>query len=113
MKMMVIASLAAASAGLALAAANAQPAGQAPVRSAEDLFAAKCSHCHEKGGWGTRALAKRVEPEVAELRKREPIPSEYLKYVVRRGIGSMPQFTVTDLSNEELDRLATWFEKQQ
>lgn len=113
MKAVLIASMAAASFGIALASANAQTSAPEPVRSAQDLFAAKCSQCHEKGGWGTRSLAKRMDPEIAELRKREPIPSDYVKYVVRRGIGSMPQFTVTDLSNEELDRLATWFAKQQ
>ncbi len=119
-------SLAAASAMLALVSANAQggapakaPANaqvaanaQASARSAADLFASKCALCHQKGGWGTRALAKRVPPEQAELLNREALPADYVKYVVRRGIGSMPQFTPTDLSNEELDRLAAWIEKR-
>jgi mono/diheme cytochrome c family protein len=110
MRRMLTAGLAIAAASVALASAHAQSASPAPVRSGADLFAAKCSQCHEKGGWGTRALARRVEPEFAELRKREGLPAEYVKHVVRHGIGSMPQFTATDLTNEELARLASWLE---
>lgn len=108
MKSVLIATMAAASAMIALATANAQ----APGRSAPDLFASKCALCHQKGGWGTRTLAKRVPPEQAELLNRRALPADYVKHVVRRGIGSMPQFTPTDLSDAELDRLAFWLEKR-
>lgn len=120
MSRLVISMLAAASALVALASANAQGEGQAkaladapaPARTGADLFASKCALCHQKGGWATRALAKRVPLDQAELLNRKDLPADYVKQVVRRGIGSMPQFTPTDLSDEELDRLAAWLEKR-
>ena len=84
-------------------AAPASPAG-------DDLFAAKCAACHASGGWGTRALARRMPPDRAELLRRPAVPAALVKLAVRRGIGSMPPFTPTDLSDDELDRLARWLE---
>lgn len=99
--------LAAAAAGSAAGQTGAVvSAGTAP----EELFVQKCAHCHEADGWGSRNLAARVPPGEAELRKRKALPAAYVRYAVRYGIGSMPQFTPTDLSDADLDRLATWLE---
>jgi mono/diheme cytochrome c family protein len=110
MRKIMIAGAAAIAGMVALASANAQTSAAAPVRSAPELFAAKCAACHAKGGWGTRSLTRRMPAEYAELLNRDAIPAAYVKHVVRRGISSMPQFTKTDLSDEELDRLAAWLE---
>jgi mono/diheme cytochrome c family protein len=85
-----------------------EEAGQ--TSSPEVLFAQKCADCHGPGGWGTRALARRMTPERAELLKRESLPGALVRHVVRRGVNSMPPFTPTDLNDEELDRLASWLE---
>lgn len=92
----------------ALASAQSQPA-----RSGQDLFAQKCAQCHASGGWGTRALARRMAPARAELLARQSVPAALVKVVVRRGIGSMPQFTPTDLTDDELALLARWLETRQ
>lgn len=85
-------------------------AGPPAPPTGEALFARNCAACHEAGGWGTRMLARRMPAERAELRKRPAVPAALVRVVVRRGIGSMPQFTPTDLSDAELERLARWLE---
>jgi mono/diheme cytochrome c family protein len=77
-----------------------------------ELFVQKCAACHDAGGWGTRALARRVPPGREQLLERESIPAAFTRHVVRRGIGSMPQFTPSELSDEDLARLATWLESR-
>ena len=106
----------AARAALAIAAAmvasvpvHGQEAAPQPIAPTE-LFARNCSRCHGPGGWGTRALAKRSLPDEAELLNRKTIPAEFVRRVVRHGIGSMPPFTPTDLSDAQLDRLSAWLE---
>ncbi len=81
-------------------------------RSGEQVFNDKCVLCHDAGGWGTRSLAKRVPKGEAELLRRKDLPPAYTKIVVRRGIGSMPQFTPTDLSDADLDAVAIWLEQR-
>lgn len=91
-----------------VATSAADPVALAP--SGEALFASKCATCHDRTGWGTRALARRMPSEQTELLQRQAVPAALVKLVVRRGIGSMPQFTPTDLSDDELERLALWLE---
>ena len=102
--------LAASAIGAALAS-NAAGQAKAP-RSAEQLYEASCAYCHGPGGWGTRTLAKRAPEGQAELLERQNLPAALTEMVVRRGIGSMPQFTPTDISDEELERLARWLDER-
>ena len=92
----------------AVAAQAAVSVPDRPSRPPEEIFASRCAYCHEAGGWGTRVLARRVREGEAELRKRTGLPAAYTQLVVRRGIGAMPQFTPTELSDEELEALAEW-----
>jgi mono/diheme cytochrome c family protein len=87
--------------------------GTAPARSPEALYEASCAYCHGPGGWGTRALARRVPAGQEELLRRTDLPAALVRIAVRRGVGSMPQLTPTDLSDEELGRLARWLDERQ
>lgn len=89
-------------------AGTTRPPASAPT--GEQLFAAKCAVCHDAGGWGTRALSRRVPADQALLTQRAGLPAAYAVMVVRQGVGSMPPFTPTDLSDADLDRLAEWLE---
>ena len=81
------------------------------ARTPEAIFAARCAWCHEAGGWGTRALARRLPVgEPAVLLERANLPPAYTVAVVRRGIGAMPQFTPAELTDAELAALALWLE---
>jgi mono/diheme cytochrome c family protein len=97
---------------LAVLLPSAVPAREetAPRAAPEVLFEQKCADCHGPGGWGTRALARRMPPERAELLERESLPAALVRHVVRRGVSSMPPFTPTDLDDKDLDRLARWLE---
>ena len=81
-------------------------------RSSEEIFETRCAYCHEAGGWGTRAIARRMPQGEAELLKRENLPPAFTTFVVRRGIGAMPQFTPTELTDAELAALAEWLENR-
>lgn len=81
-----------------------------PPRTGEQIFAAKCVFCHDATGWGTRSLARRTPPGQSELLNRQVLPPALVIHAVRRGIGSMPQFTPTEISDEELALLAAWLD---
>lgn len=87
-------------------------ATQAPdtLRTGPQLFADKCVYCHDARGWGTRSLARRSTPGQEELLQRDMLPAVLVRYAVRRGVGSMPQFTPTEISDAELEVLAIWLD---
>ncbi len=94
-----------------LAAPAAVSSATAGPRSAEAIFASRCAYCHDAGGWGTRALARRLPAgEPAVLLERANLPPPYTVAVVRRGLGAMPQFTPAELTDAELAALAQWLE---
>jgi mono/diheme cytochrome c family protein len=82
----------------------------AAARTGPEIFAETCVYCHDGQGWGTRSLARRSAPGQEELLKRAFLPPVLVRHVVRHGIGSMPQFTPTEISDEELDVLAAWLD---
>ena len=96
--------------GLAVVTVALGANAQGRQRSAPEIYAATCAHCHAAGGWGTRRLAARVPAGEAELLNRKDLPPAFTRLVVRRGIGPMPPLTPTDVTDDELDRLARWLE---
>ena len=82
------------------------------ARSGQEIYSDKCVYCHDSRGWGTRVLARRTPPGESELIKRKDLPAVYTQMVVRRGLNSMPGFTPTDLSDEEIARVARWLDEQ-
>jgi len=91
---------------MALAAGG--QAQESTTPAAEALYVAKCAACHGPRGWATRVLARRVPEGQAELTRREGLPAAYTSVVVRRGVGSMPPFTPTDLSDAQVAEIAAW-----
>lgn len=81
-----------------------------PQVGGRELFRQNCSGCHLEGGFGTRVLARRVAQGQATLEAREELDPDYIKLVVRRGIGSMPQIRRTELSDQDLDAIAHYLE---
>lgn len=92
-----------------VAATEAPPASEMPA--GERIYNETCVYCHDRRGWGTRALSQRVPEGQAVLTERETLPAAFTSLVVRQGIGSMPPFTPTDLSDEEIAAVAEWLER--
>lgn len=81
---------------LPLMAGLANGAVTTPARSPEQVYGQVCAHCHEA----------RIGPVL----KGRALPAEVVKHFVRYGNGAMPAWRPTDVSNEELMRLAEWIQ---
>ena len=76
------------------------PAQAAGGRSAQQVFADTCAFCHG------HEIAPGV-PIIFDIRGRK-LPPAVIKTFVRQGIGSMPAFTQTQITEDELAQLAQW-----
>jgi len=81
------------------------------IASGKALFVTQCGGCHLDRGFGTRVLSRRVPEGQAMLEAREDLNAMYVTTVVRHGIGSMPQFRKAELSDADLNAIATYLEK--
>lgn len=79
-------------------------------RSSEQIYVERCAFCHSRGGWGTRTLARRLPENEAVLLDRADLPPAYTTFVVRYGVGAMPQFNPSELTDAELEELSRWLE---
>lgn len=76
--------------------------------SGRALFESRCALCHRGSGPGVFMLERRVGKEQAILEERSNLTAEYLRAVVRNGIGSMPRFSRGELTDAELEQLSRY-----
>lgn len=81
-------------------------AAEAAKSHAEILFEARCGGCHLENGFGTRMLAARAPEGRAMLENRTDLKAEYVQYIVRHGIGSMPTIRAAELADADLAVIA-------
>jgi mono/diheme cytochrome c family protein len=82
-------------------------------RSADEaLYVEKCAMCHRQMGMGTVILARRLPPEQALLEARGDLTADFVKLAVRQGIGNMPRIGRGEVSDPQLNRIATWLAKE-
>jgi len=81
--------------------------------SGKELFDHYCVYCHGPGneGAGTLQLARTRGKDKALLTERTDLKPEYIEYVVRHGLKSMPPFVPSDLTDAELAVLADYLSK--
>lgn len=93
------------------AAGASQPA---PYVDAQLVYEHYCLPCHAPGPGhpGTMRLAIRLGAERAVLHKRDDLQPDYVKAVVRRGLGLMPGFRPTEVDAAELDALAAYLARK-
>lgn len=91
------------------------PAGNrlSPGRDGRALFENHCGYCHLAAGMGTNLLVKQrlaagAGPATALLANRDDLTAAYVHAVVRMGKGAMPPQTRVDLTDSELDSVATY-----
>jgi mono/diheme cytochrome c family protein len=91
----------------AIAGAQSPPAkSQGAAPDGKVLYREKCSMCHGKNGMGTGLLARRVK--VAELLLRDDLNAMYVAQVARAGIGNMPAIPRGEVSDEQLNAIASY-----
>ena len=66
---------------------------QAP-RAPEVVYAQTCGYCHGRN--------------VGPIILGRHLPADYIKMTARNGRNAMPAFRPTEVTNDELDGLATW-----
>jgi (+)-pinoresinol hydroxylase len=91
-----------------VAAKPGQPPGYA-------LFQMACAVCHGSGPGkpGTRALAAKYKGATpALLEERTDLAPAYIKQVVRQGLYVMPFFRKTELSDADLNAIATYLTRK-
>jgi len=87
-----------------------------PALSAEmtgkEVFEHYCSYCHGAAdGPGTMQLRRTRGKDQALLTQRMDLRSDYVEYVVRHGLRSMPPFVPSDLTDARLKALAAFLAK--
>lgn len=94
------------------------PAGDRLIagRDGEALFSNRCGACHLAGGMGTNLLTKQrmlagEPPERGMLTNRDDLTSDYVRSVVRNGKVAMPRLSRTEVTDAELDAIATFLGK--
>ncbi len=85
-------------------------------KNGEALFSNRCGSCHLAGGMGTNLLTKQrimagEPPETGMLANRKDLTADYVKSVVRQGKVAMPRLSRTEVTDAELDAIATYLGK--
>ncbi|OJW76185.1 MAG: hypothetical protein BGO57_13905 [Sphingomonadales bacterium 63-6] len=107
-------------AGMALASSAWSETSRVPAENGakkaakpEVTYLQHCGMCHLPGGTGTRMLRLRLGEEGSLLAERNDLPGEYVEYVVRHGINSMPPITRADVTDKELAEIVAYLTRQQ
>ena len=89
----------------------AQTPTDAQLKKGQEVYQYWCWNCHGSGAGkpGTEALrAKYKDARPADLERRTDLTPVVIKTFVRRGVSIMPIFRKTEISDAELDALATY-----
>jgi mono/diheme cytochrome c family protein len=86
----------------------ADPALTGRQEQGRKLYNATCVYCHGPNVWGTYTLGRRLGSDKALLEQRTDLVAPYVKIVIRAGLGSMPAFRRTELSDSEADAIVDY-----
>jgi mono/diheme cytochrome c family protein len=90
----------------------ARPAAGAEMKGGE-VFENYCAHCHGPGeAPGTVQLARTRGKDKGLLTQRSDLAPDYIEYIVRHGLKSMPPFAPSDLDAARLKALVAFLTKQ-
>lgn len=79
----------------------------------KEVFDHYCTYCHgSSDGPGTMQLRRTRGKEQALLTERTNLTRDYIEYVVRHGLKSMPPFTPSDLTDAKLKALTAFLAKK-
>ena len=84
------------------------PAAAADM-TGKEVFDHYCTYCHgSSDGPGTMQLSRTRGKQQGLLTARTDLSADYIEYVVRHGVKSMPAFAPSDLTEERLKALAAF-----
>ena len=93
-------------AGLAVPAVAAEMTGK-------EVFDHYCTYCHGSAdGPGTVQLSRSRGKDRALLTERKDLAADYIEYIVRHGLKSMPPFAPADLTDARLKALVAFLTRQ-
>jgi mono/diheme cytochrome c family protein len=78
------------------------------LKDGKKLFHDRCGYCHLAGDTGSFMLGRRLGKDKALLDERTDLSQDYIRHVVRAGIGSMPAHNRVELPDSELDSIADY-----
>jgi mono/diheme cytochrome c family protein len=85
---------------------------------AEDLPRGKvvydryCSACHNPGNWAAFKLTQRNGEKLALLEQRTDLSSALVITAIRSGIGNMPPYRLTEVSNADAQAVADYLTRK-
>lgn len=94
--------------GPTFAVAQNAPPLTAKQEQGQKLYRSTCFYCHSDKVWGTFAIERRRGTSDALLEKRTDLVPEFVKSVVRNGLGSMPAYRRTELTDAEVDAIVAY-----
>lgn len=78
----------------------------------KEVFEHYCTYCHgSSDGPGTMQLKRTRGADKALLTERSDLAPDYIEYIVRHGLKSMPAFVPSDLSDARLKALVAFLAK--
>ena len=113
MKLLFAPAVLAAAASLSVAAQPEDP----QIAHGRQVFERQCAPCHGQGPGddrsemlpGTAALAEKYDgTRPAALELRDDLPAPVLGMFVRRGVGAMPPFRPSELSDADISAMAAY-----
>ena len=97
--------------GVSALVAFAMPAGAAEM-TGKGVFDHYCAQCHgSSDGTGTLQLRRTRGNDRALLTERSDLTPDYIEYIVRHGLRSMPPFVPSDLTATQLAALEKFLAK--
>lgn len=79
----------------------------------ERLFGRECAFCHVGKNTGTVMLQQRLaEDTPAQLHERRDLTADYVEAVVRQGMVNMPPLSRVELSDAELELIASYLARE-
>ena len=79
-----------------------------------EVFEQYCTHCHGTADApGTVQLSRTRGKDKGLLTQRTDLAPDYIEYIVRHGLKSMPPFAPSDLNEARLKALISFLMKQE
>jgi mono/diheme cytochrome c family protein len=87
-----------------------------PAERGAAVFNNWCGACHSRGPLnapGTNSLQFKYQGSIpAALEERRDLTAELVRFYVRNGVATMPQFRKTEISDADLDALAAYLTRR-